>query len=151
MLNFVLTIIILTLSYLPLLNLGLQQELSTFLLCAHHLLRVTLVRADWLVQQSNTECDCRYDFRVSYLIASMVCFDCFYRSALSFWFNCNYPHKGIYMYQWLLFEDVVSCRCWSYFLICIVVDHDVNVAAKQCFSCTNALCYLYYEFVSQAT
>jgi hypothetical protein len=32
--------------------------------------------------------------------------------------------------------------CWSYFLICIVTDHDINIAAKQWFSCTNALCYL---------
>ena len=30
----------------------------------------------------------------------------------------------------------------SYLLICIVIEHDVNIAAKQCFSCTNALCYL---------
>ena len=29
----------------------------------------------------------------------------------------------------------------SYFLICIVFDHDVNIGAKQCFSCTNALYY----------
>ena len=25
---------------------------------------------------------------------------------------------------------------------CIVIDNDVNIAAKQCFSCTNALCYI---------
>ena len=127
--DFVLTIIILTLFYLLLLNSGLQQELSTFL-WAYRLLRVMLVRADWWVQQSNTECDHRYDCRISDLIASMVHFDRFCRSALSFWFDCNYLHKGKCIYQWLLIEEVVLCHCWSYLLICIVIDHDVNIASK---------------------
>ena len=83
---------------------------------------------------SNFRFDC---FHGLFLIASIV-LCC---SALSFWFDCNYLHKGICMYQWLLFEDVVLCRCWLYLLICIVVDHDVKIAAKQCFSC-NTLCYL---------
>ena len=57
------------------------------------------------------------------------------------------------MYQCLLFEDVL-CPCLSYLLICIVVvDHDVNIAAKQCFSYSNALIYLSTtsQPVSQAT
>jgi hypothetical protein len=39
------------------------------------------------------------------------------------------------MHQCLRFDNVLL-------LICKVVDHDVNIATKQCFSCTNALCYL---------
>ena len=37
------------------------------------------------------------------------------------------------MFQCLLFEDVL-CHCWSYLLIGIVIDHDVNIATMQCFS-----------------
>ena len=146
--DFVLTIIILTLSCLLLLNSGLQQELSTFL-WAHRLLCVTLlVRADRWVQQWNTECDHRYKIVEvpiwllpwPVLIASIVV--C--RSTLSFCFDCIYLHKNQWIYQWLLIEDVVLCHCWSHLLICIVVDNDVNIATKQCFSCTsNALsCYI---------
>jgi hypothetical protein len=32
----------------------------------------------------------------------------------------------------------MSAHCW----ICIVIDHHVNIAAKQCFSCNNLVCYL---------
>ena len=118
--DFVLTIIILTLSYLLLLNLGLQQELST-LLWAHCLLHVTLVRADWWVQQqSNTDCDhLRYDCRISDLIASMVCFDRFYFSVLSFWFDWISTQVHMYvsmttLWRWgivlllILFVDLYS-------------------------------------------
>ena len=74
----------------------------------------------------------------SFLIASIVV--C--HSALLFWFDWIYLHKNQCIYQLKLFEDLVLCHCWPYLLICIVIDHDVNIAAKQCFSCIYALCYI---------
>ena len=87
-------------------------------------------------------------YRLSDLIASVVCFDRFFRCllfrsvVLIRLYLLSPLHKNQCIYQWLLIEDVVLCLCWSYLLICIVVDNDVNIAAKQCFSCTNALCYI---------
>ena len=136
MADFVLTIIILTLSCLPLLNSGLQQELSTFS-WAHRLLCVTLVRADRWVQQWNTECDRRYKIVEvpicllpwSLLITSIVV--C--RSTLLFSFDCIYLHKSQCIYRWLVFDDILL----------LIVFVDVYSCLPWCQYCLQAMIFLY--------
>ena len=56
-----------------------------------------------------------------------------------------YPSTQWPMYASMptLWRFIVGSCSWSYLLICIgLVKHDVNIATKKCFSCTNSVCYL---------
>ena len=53
------------------------------------------------------------------------------------------------MFQCLLFEVILLLNL--FIGLYKVINDDVNIATKQCFSCDNSVWYLFYsEFVSQA-
>ena len=136
--DFVLTIVILTLSWLLLLNSGFRLSYEAIVSCVLRLLeRIGEYNSETLNVIVDTK-------------LSKFRFDCFHGPFWSLPSSFVVPHcrfvsiVSIYIRANVFIDDysLTTYCCWSYLLMCIVVYHDVNIAAKQCFSCTNALCYI---------